>query len=56
MKQLIELAFINQCSQLVDSQLETTRVFWRKKYFNATDAESLDPRPFADVLAERAGD
>lgn len=40
--------------QLVDSTVETTRVFWRTKFFNATSAEAADPRPFAVVLAERA--
>lgn len=39
--------------QMVDSALATTREFWRKKYFDATDAEANDPRPFIDVLRER---
>jgi hypothetical protein len=43
-----------QTTQMVDSSLESTRVFWRQKYFNATEAEARDPRPFAQVLAERA--
>lgn len=40
-------------NQLVDSELESTRVFWRKKYFDATDEEAADPRPFIEVLGER---
>lgn len=39
--------------QMVDSQLETTRIFWRQKYFEATDEEARDPRPFVDILKER---
>jgi hypothetical protein len=39
--------------QLVDSQVETTRAFWRRRYFGATDSEAADPRPFKDVLAGR---
>ena len=38
--------------QMIDSTLETTRVFWRKKFFGATDEQAKDPRPFAEVLAE----
>lgn len=40
-------------NQLVDSTLATTREFWRTKY-GATPEEAADPRPFAEVLAERA--
>ncbi|WP_156459686.1 hypothetical protein [Brevundimonas sp. Root1279] len=40
-------------NQLVDSSLETTRLYWRKKS-GATPLEAADPRPFAVVLAERA--
>jgi len=43
----------NMIVQMVDSALPTTREFWRRKYFDATDAEASDPRPFAEVLAER---
>lgn len=39
-------------NQLVDSTLESTRLFWRAK-MGATDQEARDPRPFCDVLAER---
>ena len=39
--------------QMVDSRLATTRVFWRKKYYAATDKEASDPRPWCQVLAER---
>lgn len=40
--------------QLVDSPLATTCEFWRRKYFDASDVEAADPRPFVDVLKERA--
>lgn len=51
---MLDYIFALQCSQLVDSKLASTREFWRKKYFKATDAEASDPRPFAEVLAGRA--
>ena len=41
------------CGSMIDSRLATTRVFWRKKYYDATDEEANDPRPFSDVLADR---
>jgi hypothetical protein len=34
----------------MDSEIESTRIFWRKKYFNVTDEQARDPRPFAEVL------
>lgn len=37
----------------VDSEIETTRVYWRKKFCNASEAEARDPRPFEEVLSER---
>ena len=40
-------------TQLVDSKLETTRIYWRTTYFGATPEEAADPRPFAVVLGER---
>jgi hypothetical protein len=39
--------------QLVDSDLATTREFWRAKYFGASAEEARDERPFSEVLAER---
>lgn len=36
--------------QLVDSSLSSTREFWRKT-MGATDAEAVDPRPFAVALS-----
>ena len=39
--------------QLVDSALASTREFWRARYFAATPEDAADPRPFADVLADR---
>lgn len=38
---------------MTDSSLETTRVFWRTKYFDASTEEAHDPRPWAEVWAER---
>lgn len=46
-------AFPFMALQLVDSQLATTREFWRSKYWNATAEEASDPRPFREVLAAR---
>ena len=54
MRALFDSVFALQLKQMVDSSLETTRVFWRQKYFNATEAEAFDPRPFAVVLEGRA--
>ena len=51
---MLGFAFMLYLNQMPDSPLETTRVFWRKKYFNATDKEAYDPRPWAEVLSERA--
>lgn len=39
--------------QMVDSKLASTRVFWRKKFFDMTDEEANDPRPFIQVLEEK---
>lgn len=39
--------------QMVDSHVETTRIYWRTKYFNCTHEEARDPRPFEQVLEER---
>jgi hypothetical protein len=36
----------------VDSRLESTRVYWRLK-LGASQAEAVDPRPFADVIKTR---
>ena len=50
------LVFIHQMQivQMVDSTVPTTREFWRRTYFDATDDEARDPRPFAEVLESRA--
>lgn len=37
----------------VDSSLESTRIFWRERY-GATPEQARDPRPFAEVLAEKS--
>jgi hypothetical protein len=50
---VIGYAFWLQATTLVDSQVPTTREFWRKKYFSATEDEAHDPRPFAEVLVAR---
>jgi hypothetical protein len=44
---------LRMTGQMLDSSLETTRVYWRQTFFNATEAEAHDPRPFAEILAER---
>lgn len=44
----------HMCKHLVDSTVLTTRIYWRVTYYGATDAEARDPRPWSDVLAERA--
>lgn len=44
---------IRTAVQMVDSTLETTRIYWRETYFAATPEEARDPRPFAEVVAER---
>lgn len=50
------LVFIHQMQivQMVDSIIPTTRDFWRRTYFDATDDEARDPRPFAEVLESRS--
>lgn len=53
MKPLLDLVLTLQLQQMVDSRLATTREFWRRKFYAATDAEATDPRPFAEVLADR---
>jgi hypothetical protein len=50
---LIGTAFANMATGMVDSVLESTRVYWRKKYFEATDDDARDPRPWIDVAADR---
>lgn len=50
---MIAAHLIRMALQLVDSTLATTREYWRATYFNATPQEASDPRPFAEVLAER---
>jgi len=44
---------LRMTDQMLDSSLETPRVYWRQKFFGATEAEAHDPRPFAEVVAER---
>lgn len=56
LRSLIHNQTTRYASQLIDSDLETTRVFWRKKYFGATEAEASDPRPWAGVVAGREGE
>ena len=50
---MIPSHIIRMAAQLVDSQLVTTRIYWRVRYFNATPEEAADPRPFSVVLGER---
>lgn len=53
MKALIDLAFDIQLNQLVDSDLESTRIFWRQEYLNFSDAEARDPRNAREILEAR---
>jgi len=46
---LVGLSLSLFATQLPDSALETTRVFWRKK-FGATDDQAYDPRPWMEVI------
>jgi hypothetical protein len=55
-KGILTYAFDLHLQQHVDSVLPTTRIFWRTKFFNATPEEANDPRPWAEVLAEREVD
>lgn len=41
--------------QMVDSAVPTTREYWRMMV-GATPNEAKDPRPFAEVFAERLKD
>jgi len=50
---MLDFAFNLYLKQMPDSSLESTRVFWRKKYWDATDKEAYDPRPWIEVLADR---
>lgn len=52
LKPIIARHAARMSGQLVDSTLETTRVYWRERA-GATPAEARDPRPFAVVVAER---
>jgi hypothetical protein len=46
--------FMFMLSQMVESSLETTRIFWRKKYFDASDDLASYPRPWAELCPEYA--
>jgi hypothetical protein len=50
---MLQIAFALQLTQMLDSTLESTRRFWRAEFYGATEAEQRDPRPWAEVLAER---
>lgn len=43
-------------NQLIDSTILTTRIFWRTKYCGASEREASDPRPWAEVVAQRKMD
>jgi len=53
---IFDASFGRMANQLVDSALPSTREYWRKKFFGATDIEAADPRPFIEVLASRTKD
>jgi hypothetical protein len=50
---MIRTALRLYLESMVDSSVPETRMFWRRKWFNATEQEAADPRPFAEVLDER---
>lgn len=50
---MIQQHLVLMTMQLVDSLVLSTRIYWRRKFFAATDAEANDPRPFRVVLSER---
>ena len=52
MKKLMSEHYALMARQLVDSNLASTREFWRIK-IGCTESEALDPRPFNDVIYER---
>lgn len=49
---MLNPALALQANQLVDSKLETTRIFWRKK-LGFSDEIAHDPRPLMEVLKEK---
>lgn len=53
MRSLLDNHFIRTAGRLVDSDIPSSREFWRARYFDATPAEASDPRPFSEALAER---
>ena len=39
-------------AQMVDSAVETTRVYWRMTYLGFDEAMARDPRPAREVISE----
>ena len=52
MTSLMQRALDRLVTDCVDSRLESTRVYWRLK-LGGSQAEAVDPRPFADVIKTR---
>ena len=50
---LIENHVGRMAGGLIDSIVPATREHWRRVCFDATPEEAADPRPFAEVLADR---
>lgn len=50
---LLDLAFAIHLASHVDSALETTRIFWRTKFFGATPEEASDTRPWVEIEEQR---
>ena len=38
--------------QMLDSEVETTRIYWRMTYLGFTDEQARDSRPWAEVAKE----
>lgn len=38
--------------QMLDSEVETTRIFWRQKYLGFTDEQARDPRSWVEVVSD----
>jgi hypothetical protein len=48
--QLLDIIVVMQALQLVDSELESTRRYWRKEILGYSDEVAADPRPMKQVL------
>jgi hypothetical protein len=53
---MIDIEFAVEVASKVDSANYSTRVLFRRQYFDASYYEARDPRPFHIVLADREKD